>query len=337
MHSSLSDTLDVDRAAMQRRLQEIPRLPLGHLPTQVEEMPRLRAALGGGPRLLVKRDDAISFACGGNKVRKMELVAARALEENADTLITAGGVQSNHARVTAAAAARLGMQCVLVLNGEPPSGAATGNARLMGLYGARIEYVSSRRERSPRMQEIAHDLQTQHRRPFIVPLGASTPLGTLGFVRAVAELIQQIEPPAAIIHASSSGGTQAGLAGGCTVFGIPTRVIGVSADDSADDIERATTAILMNACELLGANERSAQLLRPLEVDDRFVGDGYGVQTPASREAAQLAARTEGLILDPVYTAKAMACLIAYVREGRFSSDETILFWHTGGIPGFFA
>jgi 1-aminocyclopropane-1-carboxylate deaminase/D-cysteine desulfhydrase-like pyridoxal-dependent ACC family enzyme len=337
VHSSATETIEIDRLALQRRLQEMPRLPLAHDPTPVQEMPRLRGALGGGPRLLVKRDDAIPFACGGNKVRKLEMVLAKAIEEGADTLITTGGVQSNHARVTAAAAARVGMRCVLVLNGADADARPTGNARLMALYGARIEYVSSRQERTSRMQEIAHELQGAGRHPFIVPLGASTPLGTLGFARAMGELTAQVDAPAAIVLASSSGGTQAGLAGGCTLFDVPTRVIGVSADDPAEEIERATTELLLKSYQLLGATGTFAQLVRPIEVDDCFVGAGYGVQTAVSREAALLAARTEGLILDPVYTAKAMACLIAYVREGRFSADETILFWHTGGIPGFFA
>jgi D-cysteine desulfhydrase family pyridoxal phosphate-dependent enzyme len=330
-----SDTVQLDRIDLPRRLLDLPRIPLGHYPTPVEEMTRLREALGGGPRLLIKRDDAISFGCGGNKVRKLELVAAEAAAAGADTLITSGGIQSNHARVTAAAAARLGMKCVLVLNGTPPPLRPTGNALLMELFGAQVDYVCDRAQRSPRMHAIAAELTTQGRRPFVIPLGASTALGTLGFFRAVHELFSQIDPPDTIVVASSSGGTQAGICGGCLLFGAPTRVIGVSADDAADEIARLSSRLCAEAIALLGADGPPA--LQALEVDDTFVGAGYGQATDASRQAADLLARTEGLVVDPVYTAKALACLIAYVRQGRFSDDQTVLFWHTGGIPGLFA
>lgn len=337
MQRSTPHTLEMDRTAVQRRVTELPRLALGHYPTPVDEMPRLRAALGGGPKLLVKRDDTISFGCGGNKVRKVEMLAARALAEGADTLISTGGVQSNHARVVAAAAARLGMACVLVVNGEPPAGGPTGNARLMSLFGARIEYVQSREARAARMNEIAATLRAQARRPFIVPLGASTGLGSLGFVRATGELLGQIAPPDAIVVASSSGGTQAGLAAGCAVFNVPTRVVGISADDPADDIAKVVRTLMKESGTLLGLSNGFDDLGPEVLVEAGFVGGGYGVPTPESREAAALAARTEGLVLDPVYTAKAMAALIAYVREGRYSPEQTVLFWHTGGVPGYFA
>ena len=321
---------------MQRRLAELPPLRLAHYPTPVEEMTRLRAALGGGPRLLVKRDDTLSFGCGGNKVRKVEMLAAAAVVEGADTLISTGGPQSNHARVVAAVAARLGMDCVLVLNGQEPSGMPAGNARLMSLFGARIEYVETRAARPVRMAEIADALRTGGRRPFILPLGASTGLGALGFVRATMELLGQGDAPDAIVFASSSGGTQAGLATGCAAFGLATRVVGVSADDPAAEIARVVAALRRECGALLGLGYADHDV-GGIEVDDRFVGEGYGIPTAASVEAARLAATTEGLVLDPVYTAKAMAALIAYLREGRFSAEQTVLFWHTGGVPGFFA
>ena len=330
-----SDTVQLDTVDLRRRLRDVPRIVLAQYPTPVEDMVRLRAALGGGPRLLIKRDDTISFGCGGNKVRKLELVVAAAMAAGADTLITAGGVQSNHARVTAAVAARVGMKCVLVLNGAPPAQRPTGNARLMELFGARIEYVSSRAERATRMDEVAAELTVRGQRPFVIPLGASTPLGTLGFVLAVDELLSQIDPPDAIVVASSSGGTQAGICGGLTLVAAPTRVIGVSADDPADEITRVSQRLCTDALALLGLN--GAPNLASLEVDDTFVGAGYGQATEASRQAAELLARTEGLAVDPVYTAKALACLISYVREARFAADQTVLFWHTGGIPGLFA
>src|SRR4051812_44472705 len=177
-------------------------------------MPRLLARIGGGPRLFIKRDDAIPFGFGGNKVRKLALVAAQAMAENADTLITAGGVQSNHARATAAAAARLGMRAVLVANGTAPS-KKTANALLDDLLGAEVIYVESREDRAPKIEEVADRLRAEGRRPFPIPIGASTPLGALAFALAVAELVDQIAPPDVIVHATSSGGTQAGLVAGC--------------------------------------------------------------------------------------------------------------------------
>src|SRR5262245_35108034 len=183
-------------------------------------MPRLAAALGGGPRLFVKRDDAIPFGFGGNKVRKLALVAARAQADGADTLITAGGVQSNHARATAAAAAKLGMRAVLVANGAPPD-RPTANALLAGLLGAEVVYVPARDARAPKMAEIADRCRAGGGRPFVIPIGASTPLGALAFALAVAELVDQMPPPDAIVHATSSGGTQAGLVAGCRLLGLP--------------------------------------------------------------------------------------------------------------------
>jgi L-cysteate sulfo-lyase len=308
-------------------------LRLACYPSPVEEMGRLREALGAAPRLLVKRDDALSFAFGGNKVRKLELIVAQALAEGADTLVTVGGVQSNHARCTAAFAARTGLGCVLVLNGAPPE-RPSGNALLSALYGAEVEYVASREEREPAMREVVERLRRRGARPFSIPLGCSTPVGVLGLAAAVAELVAQVPPPDVIVHATSSGGTQAGIVAGCAVAGLPTRVIGVSADDPAADIERSVRALAAAALVELGD---SGAALGRIEVDEGFVGEGYGVPTEASREAQRLAARTEALAVEQTYTAKALAALIAWLRAGRFRADETVLFWHTGGGPSLFA
>jgi 1-aminocyclopropane-1-carboxylate deaminase/D-cysteine desulfhydrase-like pyridoxal-dependent ACC family enzyme len=313
----------------------LPTLPLAPYVTPVEEMARLRTALGGGPRLLVKRDDAIPFAFGGNKVRKMRLVGAEALGQGADTLITAGGVQSNHARVTAATAATLGMQCILVVNGVPPA-RETANALLDRLLGAKIEYVAARAERASRMEAIAADLRRAGRRPYVIPVGASMPLGAAAFVGAVDELIEQNVVPDVLFHATSSGGTQAGLVAGCRIAGLRTHVIGVSADEAAGVLERDIRTILDGLAPLLGI-ESSVLEQAPVEIDDRFVGEGYGVPTEASREAIEMSARTEALFLDHTYTAKAMAGLIARIRRREFRSDQTVLFWHTGGQLGLFA
>jgi 1-aminocyclopropane-1-carboxylate deaminase/D-cysteine desulfhydrase-like pyridoxal-dependent ACC family enzyme len=317
-------------------LASVPRVDLGRYPTPVEELTRLRKALGGGPRLLVKRDDAIPFAFGGNKVRKLELVAAQALAEGADTLITCGGVQSNHARVTAAAAARLGLECVLVVNGPRPE-RATANALLDVLLGAELEYVATREERAPAMRAAIDRLRGQGRRPFEIPVGASTPLGALAYAGAVVELLEQGPAPDVIVHATSSAGTQAGLVAGCSLLGIRTTVLGVSADDPAGVVTLKVRDLVERVGERLGVDWTTVTQGCPIEVDDSFVGEGYGIPTTASRAALSLVAHTEALFLDPTYTAKAMAGLIARVRDGRLGPDATVLFWHTGGQPALFA
>jgi len=312
----------------------LPSLPLAPYITPVEELSRLRRALGGGPRLLVKRDDAIPFAFGGNKVRKMRLVGADAVASGADTLITAGGLQSNHARVTAATAATLGMQCVLVLNGAAPA-QPTGNTLLDGLLGAHIEYVERREDRATTMAEIADRLRGAGRHPYVIPIGASTPLGAAAFVQAIDELKAQGVEPQTIVHATSSGGTQAGLIAGCIRAGLSTKISGISADAASADLEADIRAILAGMGSLVGIEDQRLERAR-VDVDDRFVGGGYGVATPESREALELAARTEALFLDSTYTAKALAGLIASVRRREFDDDETVLFWHTGGQVGLF-
>jgi L-cysteate sulfo-lyase len=301
-------------------------------------MPRLRAALGGGPRLLVKRDDAIGFAFGGNKVRKMRLVAADALARGADTLITAGGVQSNHARVTAAAAAKLGLRAVLVANGTAPA-RPTANALLARMLGADIHYVPTREARAIEMAAIADAERAAGRQPYVIPVGASTPLGAAAFAHAVTELLEQIPAPNVIIHSSSSGGTQAGLIAGCMLANIETKVCGISADEPAATLAATIRGILSGLEELIGqagGEPRPSLAQAAIDVDDGFVGEGYGVPTPESREATDLLARTEAILVDHTYTAKALAGLIAYVRGGTFKSTDTILFWHTGGQVGIF-
>ena len=320
-------------------LASLPSVPFAPEPTPVEEMPRLRAVLGGGPRLLVKRDDTIGFAFGGNKVRKMRLVAADALARQADTLITCGGVQSNHARVTAAAAAKLGLRCVLVANGAAPD-RPTANALLDRLLGAEIRYVPTREARALEMEAVASAQREAGRRPYVIPIGASTPLGAAAFAHAVTELLEQIAPPDVIVHSTSSGGTQAGLVAGCALAGIRTRVLGISADEPAAVLAAEVRRILVGLADLIGpvAGSQSRPLADvEIDIDDAWVGGGYGVPTPHSREAIDLLARTEAIFLDPTYTAKAMAGLVARLRRGAFKDTETVLFWHTGGQVGLFA
>jgi 1-aminocyclopropane-1-carboxylate deaminase/D-cysteine desulfhydrase-like pyridoxal-dependent ACC family enzyme len=317
-------------------LMSTPMLSLAPHPTPVDDLKRLRAALGpASPRVLMKRDDLLSFGMGGNKVRKMQAVAAEAVAAGADALITCGGIQSNHARVVAATGAALGMPAVLILNGTPPDG-ATGNLKLDRLFGAEVRFVARREDRAPAMDAAAAELRAAGRRPYVIPLGASTPTGAIGFAHGVAELAGTSHRPHVIIHASSSGGTQAGVLAGCALLGLQPRVIGVSADEPAASLAETIRALLAGIAERLVARGSSLGAGNPIEIDDMQVGPGYGVPTPASTEATELLARTEGVVLDPVYTAKAMASLVARVRRGEFAADQTVLFWHTGSI-GYFA
>ena len=313
-------------------LMSMPAVALAPHETPIDELVRFRAAIGAScPRLFIKRDDLLSFALGGNKVRKMELVLAEAIADGADTLITCGGTQSNHARVTAAAGAARGLRVVLVLNGQPPL-ADSGNAPLYQLFGADIRFVPSRADRAPMMEQIAADLRTAGHRPFVVPLGASTPTGALGFARALKEIVSSGLQPNLIVHSTSSGGTQAGIIAGAALFGLRARVLGVSADDPAASLETTVRALLAGIASRLSAAPATVGADKPIEVDDRFVGEGYGIPSRESTEARELLARTEGIVLDRTYTSKAMAGLLSRIRAGQLGKDDTILFWHTGGL-----
>ena len=321
---------------LREQLTAVPSLRLAPLPTPLEPLDRLSAVLGGGPRLLIKRDDTLGFAFGGNKVRKLALLGARAQAENADTLITAGGVQSNHARVTTATAIKLGMRAVLVVNGSPSS-KFTANALLDALMGAEIVYVEARERRAAMMRDVAERLRSTGRRVFEIPIGGSTPLGALAYTHAMLELLEQMAPPDVIVHATSSGGTQAGLVAACRLLGLSTRVVGVAADGPAASIHAQVRANVAGIAELLAMDPDSVRRGTAIEIDDGFIGEGYGVPTSASSEAIELVARTEAVFLDPTYTGKAMAGLIAYVRQQRLTDSQTIVFWHTGGQVGLFA
>jgi 1-aminocyclopropane-1-carboxylate deaminase/D-cysteine desulfhydrase-like pyridoxal-dependent ACC family enzyme len=199
-----------------------------------------------------------------------------------------------------------------------------------------VRYVDSRDARAAMMESVAADERAAGRRPYVIPIGASTPLGAAAFVFAVAELLEQLPAPDVIVHASSSGGTQAGLIAGCVLAGVKTRVIGISADETSASLSRIVRDILAGLAPLGGLDE-SKLTSAAIEVDDGFVGGGYGVPTDESRAAIELLARTEALFLDPTYTAKAMAGLLAYLRQRRFSNSATVVFWHTGGQVGLFS
>jgi 1-aminocyclopropane-1-carboxylate deaminase/D-cysteine desulfhydrase-like pyridoxal-dependent ACC family enzyme len=312
-------------------LMSLPAVALAAHASPVHRLERFERAFGAGaPRIFIKRDDLLTFGQGGNKVRKIQLIAADAAKLAADMVITCGAAQSNHARVTAAAGAVLGWRVVLVLSGPRPA-VATGNLRLDHLYGAEVRFVDSRGERDEAMGEVAAAARRDGRRPYVIPVGASTALGAIGMARGVAELSTVGLKPDYILHASSSAGTQAGLTIGCALFGLKARVIGVSADEPAAHLAERVGALIDEVASLLGGRPESLRGDTPIVVDDSQVGGGYAVETAAAVEATEMLARTEGILVDPVYTAKALAGLVAGVRTGQFRPQDTVLFWHTGG------
>lgn len=318
---------------------DLARQPLGFFPTPIHELSRLTRLLGG-PRIYIKRDDLTGLACGGNKTRKLEYLVGQALAEGADTLLTAGAMQSNHCRQTAAAAASLGMGCHLLLGGAEPA-AVTGNLLLDHLLGARIHWAGDNRKGED-IPALAEQLRSLGRRPFTVPYGGSTELGATGFVEALFELDRQAGALGLnfdhLVFASSSGGTQAGLMVGKRLLNQNYRITGIAIDKAGDGEQSLAERILelANATALfLGTGFRLSST--DLHLDDGYSGSGYGEVSPGDREAIQLLAGHEGILLDPVYTGRAMAGLIAMVRQGCFSPDEKVLFWHTGGTPALYA
>jgi len=311
----------------------IPRLNFAHLPTPVESLPRLSELLGG-PRLLVKRDDQTGLAFGGNKTRKLEFLVAEAREQGADMLISAGALQSNHCRQTAAAAAKFGFACTLVLNGEVPEH-ASANLLLDQLFGARIVNVAERGDRDRVLKETFEAEAAAGRKPYLVHYGGSSPTGALGYAFAMEEFIRQGVPADWMVFGTSSGGTHAGLVLGQRVFGYKGQVLGISIDESESWLKSRVSALASEASERLGARIDFAP--EDVLATDQYCQAGYGVLTDAEREAISLFARTEGLLLDPVYTGRAAAGLIDLIRIGFFKKDDTVLFWHTGGSPALFA
>jgi len=311
----------------------ISRLHFAHLPTPIEELPRLSETLGG-PRIFVKRDDQTGLAFGGNKTRKLEFLVAEAKDQGADTLISAGAIQSNHCRQTAAAAAKFGFKCILVLTGQAPE-QASANFLLDGLFGAQIVTVADRKDRDRILQETFDKARADGNRPYLVPYGGSSPTGALGYTFAVEEFMKQKVDADWMVFGTSSGGTHAGLVLGQRVFGFKGKVLGISIDESEDWLKGHVSALASSASEKLGKRIEFTQADVLANAD--YCRAGYGVLTEAEREAVRLFATYEGLLLDPVYTGRAAAGLIDLIRKGFFKKNETILFWHTGGQPALFA
>ncbi len=313
-------------------LDRIPQLRFAHLPTPIEPMPRLGAHLGGQP-LWVKRDDQTGLAFGGNKVRKLEYLLAEAQADGARTLMTTGAVQSNQCRQTAAAAAHFGFDCLLVLRGIAPAH-PTGNLLLDLLCGAEVRWAGSR-DPDVVLDEVFQESWAAGRRPYKIVYGASSPVGALGYVQAMAELAEQGADFDRIVVASSSAGTQSGMVVGARLIGFAGRITGVSVDRPAPALRQAVADLARQIARLLDINPD----FDPSQVDvvDDYLGEGYAVLGEQEIEATRTFARLEGLLLDPVYTAKAAAGLMDMIRTDRISRDERVLFWHTGGGPAIFA
>ena len=327
--------------SLQGRIAELPRLNMALTPTPLEEAPRLSQALGG-PRILFKRDDLTGVGLGGNKVRKLEFLIGRALAEGADTLVACGGYQSNFARITAAMAARVGLKVELVLGGLPDEPhPEVGNLLLDGLLGARIHFVHTvpRWEFGDQVERIADQVAASGAKPFVMSLGGSSPEGMASYVCATAELREQLRAAeiraTRLVVALGSGGTYSGLVLGALNSDVGYSVTGISVSRTRDYLlERIPEFAAIGASEL---GLPLAPTASDLDVYDDWVGDGYGVLTDDCAEAIRLVARTEGVLLDPVYSGKGMAGLIGLIRRGVIGAEETVVFLHTGGQPALFA
>ncbi len=324
-----------------------PRIPLATLPTPLTDAVRLRDALGGPhscPRILIKRDDVTALGLGGNKARKLEYLVADARKMGATTLVTTGAVQSNHARMTAAAACVAGMKCVLVLTTTVDRPEVSGNLLLDRLYGAEIRLVPS----IDPMFAVGHDEAivadvvseeaASGRVPYVIPVGGSSGVGVLGYIGGTAELVDQLAAqnlrPSRLYYASGSRGTQAGLTFGAALCAASYEVYGVAVSGGEPEKRERAQRIANEAAMRLGISERLEA--QDLFTDQGYIGDGYGIPTREALEAIALLARTEAILLDPCYTAKAMAALIDHVRRGELAPHDTVVFLHTGGMPALF-
>ncbi len=313
-------------------MKELPRVQIAHLPTPVEPLPRLSEHLGG-PELWIKRDDQTGLALGGNKTRKLEFLVADARQKDARTLITAGAAQSNHCRQTAAAAAKFGFDCILVLAGEPPE-RSSGNLFLDQVLGAEIVWMRGE-PREAVLRETFEEAMMGGRQPYLIPYGGSNPIGAVAYALAVQELGYQNIRPDWVVFPSSSGGTQAGMVLGAQIAGLDSKILGISIDERANDLKQRVSGLASDAAALLGVNYK----FHPdnVLVNDDYLGGGYGVISQLEREAISLFARHEGILLDPVYTGRAAGGMVALIRSSFFPPGSSLLFWHTGGAPALFA
>ncbi|MDB5512714.1 MAG: pyridoxal-5-phosphate-dependent protein [Enterovirga sp.] len=317
-------------------------LSLSRWPTPIERLDRLSDHLGG-PRIYVKRDDTATLGLGGNKVRKLEFLLGRAVADRIDTVVTTGALQSNHARLTAAACARLGLTCILLLQDAVPVDTApyrrSGNRLLDDLFGAEARLVGRYEPMAGALADAEAELRASGANALMIPLGGSNAVGTLGYARC-AEEIRLYERETGlrfdeIVVATGSGGTQAGLVLGRRLHGLKAGIVGVSVNRPSSELSPIVAHLAGAAADLLGREFDG--MADDVMVDDRHYAPGYGLPNDACREAISLCARLEGLVLDPVYSGKAMAALIAAIRGGAYGSAGSVLFIHTGGVPALFA
>lgn len=312
------------------------RVRMAHLPTPIEKLERLTQYLHG-PDIYVKRDDQTGLAGGGNKARKLEFLVAEALAQGCDHLVTIGAPQSNHCRQTAAAAAKFGLGCSLVLKGSE-AGALDGNMLLDTLLGAHL-YWTEGDDTAAVVNRVTRQLTSMGRKPYVIPVGGSNVVGTTAYVKAMEELTVQMQEQNlnfdVIVLASGSGGTQAGIVLGAQVYGFRGEVFAVSVSRSAEELSMQVAALATATATHLGLGTMS--VADRVTVNDDYLGDGYGVVGETEREGIQLLAQQEGLLMDPVYTGRAMGALVDLTRWGAFTRGQSVLFWHTGGMPALFA
>lgn len=318
--------------------QSLPHTSLGFFPTPLIELKQLSKQLNG-PRIFAKRDDQTGLALGGNKTRKLEYLIADGLKQGCDTLVTAGAPQSNHCRQTAAAAAITGLDCHLVLGGQPGPD-INGNLLLDTLLGAKIHWSGDQRK-GEQIPSLIDELTEQGRKPYVIPYGGSNPIGTAAFAYAIEELHQQLNINTNIDHivfASSSGGTHAGLTVGKSLLKLNAQIIGIGIDkgESGELPYASYLAQLSNQTKELITGDQSHYTEKDFIINTDYQSAGYGVVGDLEKEAIQLVAQTEGILLDPVYTGRAMGALIDMIRNNQFDQHETVLFWHTGGAPALF-
>lgn len=320
-------------------LNNLSRFKLAEYPTPIHFLKTLTTAFDG-PDIYMKRDDLISLGMGGNKVRKLEFLIGEALEQRKDTLVTAGGIQSNHCRLTAASARRAGLDCHLVLNGVPPD-TPNGNLLLDNLFGAHIHYCD-RKERDSMLYQVADELAENGKKPYVIPVGGSNSTGSVGYVDAMFELEIQLKEmnltPDAIVFASSSGGTQAGLTLGARITGFKGQVLGIS----IDQVKTGTASFLPVLTRIVNETAKRidsdiAMTESDFSLDCNYLGAGYAVPGDLEFDAIRDLARYEGILIGPVYTARAMGALLDMIQKNVFKKDQSVLFWHTGGIPELFA
>jgi L-cysteate sulfo-lyase len=338
---TVMQTLNARGGTLADRLAAFPRLGLAQLPTPLEPMRRLTAHLGG-PRLWVKREDASGLTFGGNKLRKLDFVLHQAISGGADTIVSGGVVQSNSQRQVAAVAAKLGLTCHLaVYHGrlEPPTPEykTSGNAFLNRLFGAHMHDVPWTGDRNAAIRALVGDLEARGRKPFFVPYGVSNALGAIAYATTICEIDAQVAnlgfAPSAIVHSSGSAATQAGLVVGASLAMPNTRIVGIDIDAEPERVRADVVAFAREASTMLDIPFSEASV----EVVAGHAGPAYGIPHAATIEAIRLAGRLEALPLDPVYSGKGLAGLIALIRDGRWAKGEDIVFVHTGGAPALFA